>query len=119
METFFEAIDDYLINWYFANEKDFEKPFQKSINRARFQLTNDNSSGDINLKALHITEDIFYTYVYSLFKKKEIELLQDYIKNNSYDNNFLKLYQSRKDFDTSFLDYLNSKIDFLKLRKFT
>ena len=113
METFFETIDDYVVNWYFSNEKEFEKPFQNSLNKARFQLTNGNSQEDINVKALHITEDIFYTYVYTLFKKKEIELLQDYVKHNSYDKEFIKYYQSRKELDTSFLDYLNSKIDFL------
>jgi hypothetical protein len=113
MNTFFETIDDYLINWYFSNEKEFEKPFQNSLRKSRIDLLeNTNDSGF--LKAYNITEDIFYIYVYTLFKKKEIDLLQNYIKYNSYDKTFLNLYQSRKELDSNFLDYLNSKIDFFK-----
>jgi len=114
MNTFFESIDDYVINWYFANEKEFETPFQTSLRKARVNLLQyPNELG--YLKAYNITEDIFYIYVYTLFKKKEIDLLQNYIKYNSYDKTFLNLYQSRKELDSKFLDYLNSKIDFLKL----
>lgn len=114
MNTFFEAVDDNLINWYFLNEKDFEKPFQNSLRKSRLELLqNPNEQG--YLKAYNIIEDNFYTYVYTLFKKKELELLQDYIKYNSYDKEFINIYESRQKFDSKFLDYLNSKIDFLKL----
>jgi hypothetical protein len=114
MNTFFEAIDDYLVNWYFANEKDFEKPFQNVLCKSRVNLLqNPNEQGYV--KAYNIIEDTFYIYVYTLFKKKELELLQDYIKYNSYDKEFVKMYQMRQKLDLKFLDYLNSKIDFLKL----
>jgi hypothetical protein len=114
MNTFFEAIDDHLINWYFANEKEFEKPFQNSLRKSRVELLqNPNDSGYI--KAYNTIEDAFYNYVYTLFKKKELDLLQNYIKSNSYDKEFVSLYKSRQKLDSKFLDYLNSKIDFLKL----
>jgi hypothetical protein len=114
MNTFFEAVDDYLINWYFANEKDFEKPFQNSLRKSRLAIIeNPNDSGYI--KAYNVIEDTFYIYVCTLLKKKELELLQDYIKYNSYDKEFINLYESREKIDSKFLDYLNSKIDFLKL----
>lgn len=114
MNTFFEAVDDYLINWYFSNEKDFEKPFQNSLRKSRLAVTeNPNDSGYI--KAYNLIEDTFYIYVCTLLKKKELELLQDYIKYNSYDKEFINFYESREKFDSKFLDYLNSKIDFLKL----
>jgi hypothetical protein len=112
METFFETIDDHLINWYFSHEKEFEKPFQKILTKTRFDLINNNNLEIDNSKALSTTEDILFTYVYTLFKKKEIELLKDYLKYNSYDKNFLNLYQSRRNLDNLFLHYLNSKIDF-------
>ena len=113
MNTFFESIDDFIINWYFENEKMFEKPFQNSINKARVNLL--NSPSEFTEKAYYLTEDMFYNYVYVLFKKKEISILEEIIKNNSCDENFSNLYQSRKEFDIKFLVYLNSKIDFLKL----
>ena len=113
MNTFFESIDDFVINWYFENEKMFEKPFQNSLCKARVNLL--NSPNEFTEKAYHFTEDIFYNYVYVLFKKKEISLLQEFIKNNFYDENFSNLHQLRNEIDTKFLNYLNSKIDFLKL----
>jgi hypothetical protein len=113
MNNFFEFVDDYIINWYFMNEKEFEKPFQNSLRKARINLLQyPNEPG--YLKAYNITEDIFYTYVYTLFKKKEIDLLQNYIAYNSYDKDFINLYESRQKLDSMFLEYLNSKIDFLK-----
>ncbi len=113
MNTFFEVVDDHLINWYFENEKDFEKPFQNSLRKSRLAIIqNPNDYGYV--KAYNIIEDTFYIYVYTLFKKKELELLQNYIKYNSYDKEFVNLYESRQKFDSEFLDYLNSKIDFLK-----
>jgi hypothetical protein len=119
MEKFFEIIDDCLVNWYFANEKEFEIPFQKVLNKARFDITNKESENSGNVKALHTIEDIFFTYVFTLFKKKEIEFLQYYIMYNSYDKELVKAYQARNELDTSFLDYLKSKIDFFNFRKST
>lgn len=115
MEKIFEIFDDCLVNWYFSNEKEFEKPFQKSLSKAQSRLNIEDLDESSKIKALHITEDIFYIYVYTLFKKKEIEILQSYIKYNSYDKDFINLYQLRKELDNKLLDYLNSKIDFLKL----
>lgn len=112
MDILFESIDDFIINWYFDNEKIFEKPFQIGLNKARINLM--NFSDEATKKAYYLTEDMFYNYVYTLFKKKEIDVLQK-LKNNFADENFLKLYQSRSEFDSKFLNYLNSKIDFLKL----
>ena len=61
MNTFFEAVDDYLINWYFANEKDFEKPFQNSLRKSRLAIIeNPNDSGYI--KAYNVIEDTFYIF---------------------------------------------------------
>jgi len=109
MELLFETLDDFVVNWYFENEKEFEKPFQKLLSKKRFALLHDKENS--SQEDYEYTEDVLYMYIYTLFKKKELDILTHYTENFK-DSLFTKIYKLRKELDDSFLLYINSKIDF-------
>jgi len=109
MELFFETIDDFLINWYFEHEKEFETPFQNLLSKKRFDLLHNKEHS--SEEDYEYTKNVLCMYSYTLFKKKELDILKDYV-HNFQDPDFVMIYKSRKELDDKFLLNINSKIDF-------